>query len=57
MSARYYYHCEGRGYAIRKRIGGPYNGSGEKIDFVWSLEEAKRKVYELNGWVYEEKKR
>lgn len=48
---QYYYAREGRGYAIRQWHGDETGGTGTKTDYCWSKEEARSKVYQLNGWI------
>lgn len=47
----YYYFREGHGYAIRQWHGDEKgNGTATKVDYVFGLENAKERVYQLNGW-------
>lgn len=51
MNGKYSYSPRGRGFNIY--LDNP-NG-GTKVDYVMDEEEARRKVYELNGWTWKPK--
>ena len=58
MNQPKYYYCRHMGKYNIYRCGDPVNNIREdtKVDDARTQEEAKKKVYKLNGWKYNEKK-
>ncbi len=54
---KYKYAPRGRHWAVYKMTYTEGGSAGTKVDEFDTMEEARRKVYELNGWNYERAKK